>query len=193
PTEEPECEYECLVCIDTFPESKMVETECGHRYCEVCINKVFDNACSGQGVFPPKCCRPVSFTVADSLLKKATRDRTMERAKEWIEKSPVYCFEPFCARFIPSDTFHNNEGVCPKCHRKTCKFCKKMAHGGHPCLEDPEDVDVIAMANREGWKRCVQCHFLVEKIEGCEHMVCKCGHEFCYQCEKSWRDCLGEC
>lgn len=32
------------------------------------------------------------------------------------------------------------------------------------------------------FKQCPFCRFWVEKTEGCDHMRCRCGKEFCYKC-----------
>jgi hypothetical protein len=39
---------------------------------------------------------------------------------------------------------------------------------------------------REGWQRCPQCGTGVERTQGCRHIVCICGGEFCYQCGEVW-------
>ena len=33
-----------------------------------------------------------------------------------------------------------------------------------------------------GARRCNRCKFIVEKSQGCDHMTCRCGYEFCYIC-----------
>jgi hypothetical protein len=38
------------------------------------------------------------------------------------------------------------------------------------------------MVSYFGWKLCPKCGIGVERIDGCTHMTCPCGHEFCYQC-----------
>ena len=34
-------------------------------------------------------------------------------------------------------------------------------------------------------KQCPKCKFWVQKKDGCNHIICKCGNNFCYQCGKS--------
>lgn len=38
------------------------------------------------------------------------------------------------------------------------------------------------MVEELGIKICAKCKQGVEKSEGCHHMKCTCGHEFCYKC-----------
>jgi hypothetical protein len=34
------------------------------------------------------------------------------------------------------------------------------------------------------FKQCPKCKRWIEKNQGCDHMTCKCGCEFCYRCGK---------
>jgi hypothetical protein len=36
-------------------------------------------------------------------------------------------------------------------------------------------------------KKCSNCHCLVEKSKGCNHITCYCGHEFCWVCGENWK------
>ncbi|TNV77871.1 hypothetical protein FGO68_gene2248 [Halteria grandinella] len=38
-------------------------------------------------------------------------------------------------------------------------------------------------------KQCPFCKFWVEKSQGCDHMRCRCGKEFCYRCGGVYRQC----
>jgi E3 ubiquitin-protein ligase RNF144 len=69
---------------------------------------------------------------------------------------------------------------CPKCRVKFCKECELPEHRG-PC-----DANFQKMF--KGWKRCPKCHVFIEKTEGCNHMVCRCNHEFCYVCLANWTE-----
>jgi len=39
-----------------------------------------------------------------------------------------------------------------------------------------------------GAKPCPQCRIPVEKIDGCNYIHCRCGHEFCHYCLANYRD-----
>ncbi|CDM34524.1 Zinc finger, C6HC-type [Penicillium roqueforti FM164] len=45
------------------------------------------------------------------------------------------------------------------------------------------------LANRKKWKRCSNCSRMIEHIDGCMHISCLCGWEFCYVCGEKWRNC----
>ena len=37
-------------------------------------------------------------------------------------------------------------------------------------------------------KKCPQCHQPMEKSGGCQHMACRCGASFCWECLCLWQD-----
>src|SRR5690606_33883636 len=63
------------------------------------------------------------------------------------------------------------------------------AHDGSDCPEDRDLGRINELAEAEGWKRCARCRALVEHGDACQHMTCRCGHEFCYVCARAWRTC----
>jgi len=38
------------------------------------------------------------------------------------------------------------------------------------------------------YKMCQECKYWVEKTDGCDHLTCKCGNEFCYKCGVNYLD-----
>lgn len=40
----------------------------------------------------------------------------------------------------------------------------------------------------ENTKKCPRCTASINKNEGCNHMTCKCAHEFCWVCMGTWDD-----
>ena len=59
-----------------------------------------------------------------------------------------------------------------------------------PELRSVEDAAMLRMARDKSWKRCPAsgCGHLVERTEGCNHMHCRCGCDFCYQCGAAYSD-----
>eukprot|EP00359_Climacostomum_virens_P010151 CAMPEP_0204913564 /NCGR_PEP_ID=MMETSP1397-20131031/11378_1 /ASSEMBLY_ACC=CAM_ASM_000891 /TAXON_ID=49980 /ORGANISM="Climacostomum Climacostomum virens, Strain Stock W-24" /LENGTH=103 /DNA_ID=CAMNT_0052084807 /DNA_START=183 /DNA_END=490 /DNA_ORIENTATION=- len=47
---------------------------------------------------------------------------------------------------------------------------------------EPNDKMFYILAYSEKFKQCPLCEYWVEKSEGCDHVKCKCGCEFCYRC-----------
>lgn len=38
----------------------------------------------------------------------------------------------------------------------------------------------MELAKENNWQRCSSCLYVVEKVDGCNHMVCRCGNQFWY-------------
>lgn len=51
-----------------------------------------------------------------------------------------------------------------------------------PELHSAEDAALMLLAKQGHWKRCPSCRHMVERLTGCNHMVCRCGNAFCYAC-----------
>ncbi|RHN67220.1 putative transcription factor C2H2 family [Medicago truncatula] len=51
------------------------------------------------------------------------------------------------------------------------------------------DKKFLELAKRERWKRCPSCSIYVERINGCNHMMCRCGSDFCYKCGVTLKYC----
>lgn len=73
---------------------------------------------------------------------------------------------------------------------RTCTACLHLESDHDPttpstCPDRIESMDQDLCAER-GWKSCPSCQEMIEKAEGCDHMQCDCGHEFCYQCGRSY-------
>lgn len=58
--------------------------------------------------------------------------------------------------------------------------------GSLPQMNDRKLLDAVA---EHGWKQCPQCRLYVEKNQGCNHIQCRCGNHFCYQCQGPYPNC----
>ncbi|KAK1287121.1 hypothetical protein QJS10_CPB19g01982 [Acorus calamus] len=58
------------------------------------------------------------------------------------------------------------------------------ALGAHE--REPDDLVLMRLAEAQRWRRCPVCMVFVEKTEGCPHISCRCGHEFCHGCGSAW-------
>jgi E3 ubiquitin-protein ligase RNF144 len=55
----------------------------------------------------------------------------------------------------------------------------------------PEEEDETFKEFVKGakFKQCPFCKVWVEKSDGCDHMKCRCGMEFCYECGGVYKEC----
>lgn len=69
---------------------------------------------------------------------------------------------------------------CFMCDKPICMKCQTDFHGNTPC--DQARDEATEKFIRETTKTCPSCEHGVHKTEGCNHMQCRCGVDFCYQC-----------
>lgn len=109
-----------------------------------------------------------------------------------LPKDKIYCYRRACGSFIPMSCRTRTKGTCPRCHRVTCKRCRKGWHtherrdGKCDVRKDKmegvkNDRKLMVLARRRGWKRCPDCRIYVEKVKGgCLSVLCRCGRHFFY-------------
>jgi len=185
----------CTACMETFQLDKLLDMSCPCKYCVTCLNEVFRAGCTSIGAFPPKCCgKPIRISQYGGILKPDVLKRYKEVEAEFSAKRPLYCAMPKCSTFIPESNLlpQHQVGVCPNpaCSSSTCALCKRLMEQ-HTIWEvenrvcpptDENTVKLFELGTDKKWKQCPSCRVMVERIDGCNHMVCVCGVEFCYRC-----------
>ena len=89
------------------------------------------------------------------------------------------------------------------CNKYVCWECKyKWDIACNPylkcmlCLTSINKISLDNLSNMElkqiiiesdNIKQCPQCNVGIEKIDGCNHITCKCGKDFCFICGSSYR------
>ncbi|KAL9300651.1 putative IBR domain, E3 ubiquitin ligase RBR family [Arabidopsis thaliana] len=89
----------------------------------------------------------------------------------------------------------SNVRTCVKCNGLFCIDCKVPSHSDLSCADykklHPEllvdDIKLKLLANENMWRQCVMCRHLIELSDGCNHMTCRCGYQFCYGCGIEWK------
>ncbi|XP_076901418.1 E3 ubiquitin-protein ligase RSL1-like [Bidens hawaiensis] len=192
----------CAICMDTKTVSEMFENTnvCRHLYCQDCIcghvaAKIKENVTkvkcpdtSCKGLIGPEVCR--------SIVPKQVLERWENILCEALinESHKFYCPFKDCSVMLVDDggvTITSSE--CPNCHRLFCARCKVAWHCGISCVEyqslkkgekSPNDILITNLAKEKRWMKCPNCRLFVEKTSGCNHISCRCGHQFCYRCGK---------
>ncbi|RDX54706.1 hypothetical protein OH76DRAFT_989817 [Lentinus brumalis] len=124
----------------------------------------------------------------------------IEKKKEYGTRNRVYCARPSCSRFLGTHNkgsfpfvFRRRKLKCsaPDCRTVTCSSCKNEVVSGtrHRCQPADVDVSVLSLGQQSGWARCPCCETMIELNDGCYHITCRCGAEFCYRCQARWRIC----
>ncbi|KAL9284074.1 putative transcription factor C2H2 family [Arabidopsis thaliana] len=210
---------ECAICFnDIVAEGMFSVDKCRHRFCFQCVKQHVEvKLLHGMA---PKCphdgCK--SELVIDACgklltpkLSKLWQQRLQENAIPVTER--VYCPYPRCSALMSTTkisesaksllSLYPKSGVrrCVECRGLFCVDCKVPWHGNLSCAEykklhpDPpaDDVKLKSLANNKMWRQCGKCQHMIELSQGCNHITCRCGHEFCYNCGGGWNKIMGTC
>lgn len=83
---------------------------------------------------------------------------------------------------------HGLRVQCSACQLEWCFPCQAPWHEGIKCKQyRAGDVllknwTVQFQNGQRNAQRCPKCKVYVQRNEGCDHMTCRCGMEFCYRC-----------
>lgn len=141
----------CDICRETtvFPDNDHLT--CAHTYCVDCLRQFFESTLNNEALFPPRCYQqPIDVEVVRSLLSGEIIAAFENRREEFQTADRTYCSSPDCLNFIPSTNIADDRASCPRCHTVTCSICKKAAHTGEDCPEDPVLQQVLQLARKRG-------------------------------------------
>lgn len=181
----------CTACTETVPSRLSIRADCGHAYCRTCVGTLFDNAVSDEASFPAQCCnRAIPIDRAHTFLSQKMIQDYHAKALEYGTRDRTYCHIDKCSTFIaPVHITEPNMAICQACQQRTCSMCKQAYHGVGVCPEDHPDQNLERFAAQQGLQKCSRCNAIVERASGCMHIVCRCGHQFCYTCGETWGLC----
>ncbi|KAI1204906.1 uncharacterized protein F4807DRAFT_471364 [Annulohypoxylon truncatum] len=187
---------ECVVCLDDVPASETAKLKCKHRMCKSCLKRSFKLSVKDPAQMPPRCCKSECIPVkhVEALFKDDFKKTWNRKFHEFSTRNRVYCPGKRCGQWIRPDQIQRHQngrrvGKCGSCQTRVCCDCNNRWHGSGPCPMDEEMNQFLQQAKEEGWQRCYNCRNMVELKEGCNHMTCRCGAEFCMICGLKWRTC----
>lgn len=188
-----------------------------HTYCSHCLTTYIrgriDPNKDGRGssdaiVFPIMCpqCTAAEWPggIGEDIANRILGGRDMDlwyQQKLYDDLPKVFCPNPECSQILqePEDTSIPH-AECPSCHRLMCVPCRTTWHGDLTCEQyqamplderSPEDRATLELARTQKWSRCPDCLAMIDLVQGCYHMRCRCGKEFCHRCGSRWKS--GKC
>lgn len=189
----------CKICMMPFDtETKITILEnCGHIFCANCL-KYTVKASIDDNKFPiicpdPPCKIQMHQTNVESVLGNSKdimlyRERQMKFYGE-TNSDISWCPTADCRYMFVYEDGDPAQFNCPICFKVYCIKCKSDWHDGQTCAEykvnntySEADKQFEEFIRGSKFKQCGKCKFWVGRSEGCDHMTCRCGHQFCYRC-----------
>ncbi|PON35097.1 E3 ubiquitin ligase RBR family [Trema orientale] len=209
----------CVICMEDTDVSQIFSAKvCLHRYCFSCMKQHVEVKLREAQI--PKCphegCKTeLDIDSCENFLTPKLLELMSQRIKEAATPvtERVYCPNPRCS-FLMSKTevleYSKKEQIdvdrlgarkCVKCNSLFCVDCRVPWHRNMSCANykrlhpNPslEDAKLKVLASRNMWRQCRKCNLMIELAQGCYHMTCRCGYEFCYNCEAEWKNKKATC
>lgn len=192
-------EFECSICFgDIEPGDGVILHECLHMFCRNCLIRLVEHNEQAEVKCPfvdeNESCwcflqpREIKALVPQHILEKHLQ-RSVKLGESGSENS-FHCKTPDCPGWCVYD-----KGVtrfrCPRCRRLNCIPCK-VIHEGISCHDfinrgqqnyndRLSEQAVNDMVRRGEYMRCPRCRIPLQKIVGCDWLMCTaCRTEICW-------------
>jgi len=183
----------CTCCEDPLGMTNAWQAPCRHWYCSDCLETLIHATMNDETLYPPRCCVVLPWQEIKVFLPEdlVTSFEKKKREFDTPASERLYCAQPACSHFLGRRETPARSVTCSLCKSNTCTSCRAASHAG-PCPVDPNEAELQTrqLANEQGWQSCRRCNQIVDLIPGgCNHMTCRCGHQFCYVCGERWKTC----
>jgi hypothetical protein len=199
-----QCTICCATSLTLAERRERLAAACQHAertVCEACIRQHIRAEVRGKGAATQLACPQAGcgarlehlevqrwavaadFEVYDTLVLR----RALQAMAEFR-----WCAHPGCG----SGQLHESGADAPilrcrACGGRSCFTHRVVWHEGRTCADYEADAgrseEVALVQALDGVVRCPGCSQGVEKKGGCDHMTCRCGHEFCWRCLAAYR------
>ena len=186
----------------TIPANERVTPLCtqDRTICVDCLRQHIQQAFAKRHYDNVRCLcttKTCPATLDSTQIQKYVDKETFEAYNEdvsrlMIRKDPEFCW---CSNEgCGSGQLHGDRNRwpimrCHVCHSNTCFTHHCPWHQGRTCKQydrdarKSEEVALLqCLENASKFKKCPNCQNGVEKNGGCDHMTCRCKHEFCWLC-----------
>ncbi|CZT43930.1 uncharacterized protein RSE6_04042 [Rhynchosporium secalis] len=199
---------ECEICQEDFPLEDFLENITGHNHddmlcCSGCIENAILYSIEDGRVDRVGC--PICGTILnhEQVLKYSSAETRIRYNYLILSNTPgfIMCLGPKCdhGQMHPENHRENPVMMCESCNFLTCVVHKVPWHQGFSCeefdgdesqIERLEADEATAKLLSENSKVCPTCKHGVTKTEGCDHLECRCGEAWCWECLASWQNIL---
>eukprot|EP01132_Coremiostelium_polycephalum_P004667 gene4667-5832_t len=198
----------CLICFESA--SEFYSLRCGHGpYCVPCWRSYLheEMMASGSEVIHSNCISPnCNSKLTFENWKDLASERDYHRywyfiSKDYVQndRHMIFCPNPICGNAIKyQGVGRPNDVVECHCGVRFCFSCGNEKHNPVSCAQltewksknnnDQESIKLIMSTT----KPCYHCGMPTERVQGCNHMVCRkeqggCGGEWCWMCRGDWK------
>ncbi|XP_076904394.1 ATP-dependent RNA helicase DEAH11, chloroplastic-like [Bidens hawaiensis] len=198
----------CPICLCDVEDGYRLE-RCNHEFCRSCLVEQFESAIKNSGnSFPIRCahegCEKLILVVDIKALLLNDKIDELFRASlgSFVGSSSGkyrFCPSPDCPSvYQVSDVAR--PFTCGACSVETCTQCHLEYHALVTCerymefKRDPDSSLKEWMKGKEEVRNCPVCMFTIEKIDGCNHIECRCGSHICWVCLENFKssdECYG--
>ncbi|KAL4512406.1 hypothetical protein ABPG72_005408 [Tetrahymena utriculariae] len=193
---------DCEICMIEMDENFIQTICCGHKFHQKCLEQYIIYEIK-QTNFPIKCPQQQCLLeMQQQNVKEILNEQDFEQFENFqlynyinLNQSEMkWCPTPDCQyAFIQEQGFI--EFSCPVCNKEYCLACQCEQHYNQTCeqyqitQQESQDKQFEDFAEERNFKKCPSCKFYIEKSEGCDHITCRCGYEFCYLCGGTYNQC----
>ncbi|KAI0593096.1 hypothetical protein F4775DRAFT_608315 [Biscogniauxia sp. FL1348] len=196
---------DCSVCW-TEAENP-IRTSCGHVYCLDCFENLCMSAtrqdaavvrirCAGSR---DACATVLELPEIQAHLSSSAFEELLEQSfASYVRQHPQqlrYCPSADCDAVYQvaatagtsQDDDDKDEYTCPRCLTTVCRACHEQHGGGISCAEHQDRATgrwdaFLRLKEEAGIQDCPRCGTPVEKTDGCDHVLCRCGAHVCWAC-----------
>lgn len=197
-------EIECPICLEDYPRSKFPKHSTITEFCDhpdkACLNCLDSSitAIIERGALHLLACPICPQRLTRRDVKEYASPPVYERYKYLKEQSEIpghyiSCTNPSCGGSQPHE-IEDPKMICNHCGSATCAKHRRPWHEGLTCREfDLDDAQIERLEEEEATAKllsgeamsiCPKCGQGVTKSDGCDHMRCQCGQEWCYVVSK---------
>ena len=201
--------FVCSICLETVSDEEAFEQEsCSHKLCRDCGRNYVLHEMDARRI-PIQCCvcttektEPPRGIIAEHeaflvlepkeqerYLRFALEATFMSQAKNLSKCPAVDCGGVF---FLEDDADKSGRALCQICMKQWCHRCgsQNWCDKGVCCRRTRADKAARGDAatrkqcHAKGYKACPACGEMIERREGCNNILCRCGARMCYECGK---------
>ncbi|CAD8169882.1 unnamed protein product [Paramecium octaurelia] len=185
--------FDCLICFNSYDvEQDGITLDCDHRFCISCIREqIYSSVSNGKfkesDLVCPLCNHSINFFIIQNCAPVCSAKINELRTQNFDSSSKYERFVTCPGKGCPESYFISIFLEFPTC--KTCKlqFCANGCDKVHQGMTCEQYKHKTRTKQEKGLVECPKCKVQIFKDGGCNHITCRCKHEFCYVCSKPYK------